>query len=397
MKVKTTHQNGRVTLALKGRLDTATAKDAMAEINRQLADCGNVTELVCDASELNYISSSGLRVLLSLMKRYKTFRMVEVQPDIYHVLDITGFIKMMPVEKALRRLNIDRNDLIGQGSVGTVYRIDEDTIIKVFREGTTIEEVRTEITMAKEAFVLGMPTAISYDIVRVGNQYGLVYELLQADTLSACIRRDPKNIDNYAKVYASLFRQMHNIQVPQGTFIPDAQELEEQAVRHISRYFDASDIDLLLRIVHSIPQSNRLLHCDLQTKNAMIQNEEPMLIDMGEVGYGHPMIDLGHSYSPMVALIGDYEQIIGLPQQLANDVWYRMIKYYFEGEPQEVIDHRIEQVEAVACVRNFSWLALSDSFPESLIRQCQEVFETRVTKRKDHLLRVCETFNDWEL
>ena len=129
----------------------------------------------------------------------------------------------------------------------------------------------------------------------------------------------------------------------------------------------------------------------------MIQNEEPMLIDMGEVGYGHPMIDLGHSYSPMVALIGDYEQIIGLPQQLANDVWYRMIKYYFEGEPQEVIDHRIEQVEAVACVRNFSWLALSDSFPESLIRQCQEVFETRVTKRKDHLLRVCETFDDWKL
>lgn len=397
MEVKTTHQNGRVTLSLKGRLDTATAKDAMAAINQQLADCGNVTELVCDASELNYISSSGLRVLLTLMKRYKTFRMVEVQPNIYHVLDITGFIKMMPVEKALRRLNIDRNDLIGQGSVGTVYRIDDDTIIKVFREGTTLKEVRTEITMAKEAFVLGMPTAISYDIVRVGNQYGLVYELLQADTLSACIRRDPKNIDNYAKVYASLFRQMHNIQVPQGTFIPDAQELEEQAVRHISRYFDASDIDLLLRIVHSIPQSNRLLHCDLQTKNAMILNEEPMLIDMGEVGYGHPMIDLGHSYSPMVALIGDYEQIIGLPQQLANDVWYRMIKYYFEGEPQEVIDHRIEQVEAVACVRNFSWLALSDSFPESLIRQCQEVFETRVTKRKDHLLRVCETFNDWEL
>lgn len=397
MEIKATYQNGKVTLALKGHLDTLTAKDAMTEINRQLADCGNVTELVCDASELTYISSSGLRILLSLMKRYKTFRMTEVQPDIYHVLAMTGFTKIMPVEKALRRLSIDGYDMIGQGGVGSVYRIDGDTIIKVFREGTSLDEVRTEITMAKETFVLGMPTAISYDIVRVGNQYGLVYELLQADTLSACIRQDPTNIDNFAKEYASLFRQMHSIQVQHETLIPNALEREEQAVLHISRYFDAAEIDLLLHIVHSIPASDRLLHCDLQTKNVMMQGDEPMLIDMGEVSYGHPMIDLGHSYSAMVKLIGDYKQIIGLPQEMANDVWHRMIRYYFEGEPQDVIDHRIEQIDAVACVRSFSWLSLSDSFPESLIRECQEVFETRVTRRKDHLLRVCDTFSDWAL
>ena len=331
------------------------------------------------------------------MKRYKTFRMTEVQPDIYHVLAMTGFTKIMPVEKALRRLSIDGYDMIGQGGVGSVYRIDGDTIIKVFREGTSLDEVRTEITMAKETFVLGMPTAISYDIARVGNQYGLVYELLQADTLSACIRQDPANIDNFAKEYASLFRQMHSIQVQHDTLIPNALEREEQAVLHISRYFDAAEIDLLLHIVHSIPASDRLLHCDLQTKNVMMQGDEPMLIDMGEVSYGHPMIDLGHSYSAMVKLIGDYKQIIGLPQEMANDVWHRMIRYYFEGEPQDVIDHRIEQIDAVACVRGFSWLSLSDSFPESLIRECQEVFETRVTRRKDHLLRVCDTFSDWAL
>ena len=190
---------------------------------------------------------------------------------------------------------------------------------------------------------------------------------------------------------------MHSIQVQHETLIPNALEREELAVLHISRYFDAAEIDLLLHIVHSIPASDRLLHCDLQTKNVMMQGDEPMLIDMGEVSYGHPMIDLGHSYSAMVKLIGDYKQIIGLPQEMANDVWHRMIRYYFEGEPQDVIDHRIEQIDAVACVRGFSWLSLSDSFPESLIRECQEVFETRVTRRKDHLLRVCDTFSDWAL
>jgi len=397
MDIRTTHQNGKVTLFLKGRLDTSAAAETSAEIDRQLNEYNDINELTCNASELTYISSHGLRILLNLMKKYNKFQMVEVNPEIYQVLEVTGFTKIMPIEKALRRLSVDGCKVIGHGGVGTVYRIDDDTIIKVFRKGTTLDEVRTEITMAKETFVLGMPTAISFDIVRVGEQFGLVYELLQADTLSSCIQREPTKIDHFAKVYASLFRQLHCIQVPKSTPIPNALDREEWAVRHIGRYFDTKSIDLLLRMVHSIPSSDRLLHCDLQTKNAMIQGNESMLIDMGEVGYGHPMIDLGHSYSAMVTLTGNYEQIIGLSEQLAHDVWYRMIHYYFEGESQELIDHRIEQIDAISCVRGFSWLSLSDSFPESLIRECQEVFEVRVTKRKDHLLRICETFNDWTL
>ena len=142
---------------------------------------------------------------------------------------------------------------------------------------------------------------------------------------------------------------------------------------------------------------DRLLHCDLQTKNAMMQNGELMLIDMGEVGYGHPIIDLGHSYSAMMALVGDYEQIIGLPQQLCNDLWSRMINYYFEGESADLIKHRMAQIEVVGCVRNFSWLSLSNSFPDEVIRHCQEIFAERVTKRKDYILSVCDTFKDWTL
>ena len=92
----------------------------------------------------------------------------------------------------------------------------------------------------KEAFVLGMPTAISFDIVRVGSQYGLVYELLNADTLSACIKREPERMEEFAVKYAHLFRQLHSIEVPQGGNIPSAMVREESAIRHIGRYFDTA-------------------------------------------------------------------------------------------------------------------------------------------------------------
>ena len=397
MNIDIRHEGDSVTLILAGRLDTATSAKASADIERALATVPVISRLTCDAGQLEYISSSGLRILLSLAKRYKDFRITEVQSLVYEVLDTTGFTKIMTVERALRQLSVEGCEVIGVGGVGTVYRLDGDTIIKVFREGTTIEEVRREITMSKEAFVMGMPTAISFDVVRLGSQYGLVYELLQADTLSACIKREPERIDEFARKYAELFHQLHAIEVPGESSVPCAIERERQQIRHIRRYFPQESIDLMLRIVDAIPNANRLLHLDLQTKNAMVQNGELMLIDMGEVGYGHPLLDLGHAYSAMVTLVGDYDKIIGMPRELGQKLWSRAIDYYLEGMPAEVVKQRKAQIEVVSCVRSFSWLALSDSFPEAVINECKAVFDERIARRKDYILDVCKTFGNWTL
>ena len=397
MNIDIRHEGDSVTLILAGRLDTATSAKASADIERALATVPVISRLTCDAGQLEYISSSGLRILLSLAKRYKNFRITEVQSMVYEVLDTTGFTKIMTVERALRQLSVEGCEVIGVGGVGTVYRLDGDTIIKVFREGTTIEEVRREITMSKEAFVMGMPTAISFDVVRVGSQYGLVYELLQADTLSACIKREPGRIDEFARKYAELFHQLHAIEVPGESSVPCAIERERQQIRHIRRYFPQESIDLMLRIVDAIPDANRLLHLDLQTKNAMVQDGQLMLIDMGEVGYGHPLLDLGHAYSAMVTLVGDYDKIIGMPRELGQKLWSRAIDSYLEGMPAEVVKQRKAQIEVVSCVRSFSWLALSDSFPEAVINECKAVFDERIARRKDYILDVCKTFGNWTL
>ena len=397
MTIQFTNNNGDATITLCGRLDTSVSTEIKSEIDKNLVAAGNVNSLTMDAEGLEYISSSGLRILLVLAKSYKNFKVVNVNPDVYDVLNMTGFSKIINVERALRQLSIDGCEQIGVGGVGTVYRLDGDTIIKVFREGTTIDEVRKEITMSKEAFVMGTPTAISFDIVKVGSQYGLVYELLNAETLSSCIKRAPERIDEYARQYANLFRQLHSIEVPADSNVPNAIEHERQQILHIRRYFPQESIDLLLQILDTIPTGNRLLHLDLQVKNTMMQDNELMLIDMGEMGYGHPVLDLGHAYSSMVLLIGDYDKTIGIPRELGNKVWDLAINYYFEGLPEDVIEQRKAQIDVVARIRNFSWLALSDSFPESVIKQCQELFDQRITARRDYILDVCKTFKDWTL
>ena len=385
-------------------MDTATSAEANAKINAQFSKLCAIDSLTCDASRLEYISSSGLRILLSLAKRYKGFRVIGVLPQVYEVLETTGFTKIMTVERAMRQLSIEGCRLIGIGSVGKVYRLNGDTIIKVFREGTTMEEVRREITMSKEAFVLGMPTAISFDVVKVAPTsesqtecYGLVYELLKAKTLSTYVKQHPEQLDACARKYADLFLQMHQIEVTAGGNIPSAIERERQQINHIRRYFPEESIDMLLRIVDSIPAGNRLLHLDLQTKNAMVQGDELMLIDMGEVGYGHPLLDLGHAYSAMVGLVGDYEKTIGMPREMGLRLWNKAIEYYLEGLPAETIAERKAQIEVVSCIRNFSWLSLSDSFPDDIVQECKAAFDERVAKRFDYIMDVCKTFEHWTL
>ena len=385
-------------------MDTATSAEANAKINAQLSKLCAIDSLTCDASRLEYISSSGLRILLSLAKRYKGFRVIGALPQVYEVLETTGFTKIMTVERAMRQLSIEGCRLIGIGSVGKVYRLNGDTIIKVFREGTTMDEVRREITLSKEAFVRGMPTAISFDIVKVTPSseietecFGLVYELLKAKTMSTYIKQHPNRLDACARKFADLMLELHQIEVPVGGNVPSAIERERQQVEHIRRYFPEESIDMLLGIIDSIPAGNSMLHLDLQAKNVMVQDDELMLIDMGEIGYGHPMLDLGHSYSAMVSLIGDYEKIIGIPRETGLRFWNQAINYYFEGLPKETVEARKEQIEVVSCIRNFSWLSLSDSFPEAVIEECKAVFDERVTKRYDYIMDVCKTFKNWTL
>ena len=83
-----------------------------------------------------------------------------------------------------REISLEGAEKIGEGAHGEVYRIDEETIAKVYRDSEPLEKIRKEKELSKWAFVKGIPTAISYDIVRVGDRYGVVYELLNAKSAS---------------------------------------------------------------------------------------------------------------------------------------------------------------------------------------------------------------------
>ena len=85
-------------LRLEGRLDTTTAPQLEEELKQSIAD---VTELVMDFEALEYISSAGLRVLLSAQKtmnKQGEMRLTGVTEAVREVFDITGFSDILTIE-----------------------------------------------------------------------------------------------------------------------------------------------------------------------------------------------------------------------------------------------------------------------------------------------------------
>ena len=93
-------QNGSVLkLALVGRLDAVTAPELDKVVQNELA---GVTDLAFDFSELVYVASAGLRVLLLAQKRMKkqgSMKLTHVNSDVKDVLEMTGFIDFLTIEE----------------------------------------------------------------------------------------------------------------------------------------------------------------------------------------------------------------------------------------------------------------------------------------------------------
>ncbi|MBQ1416652.1 MAG: STAS domain-containing protein [Selenomonas sp.] len=99
MEIKKELNGTALTLFLSGRLDAVTAPDLDKVVQNDLT---GITDLTLDFSELVYVASAGLRVLLLAQKRMKkqgSMKLTHVSEDVKDVLDMTGFIDFLTIEE----------------------------------------------------------------------------------------------------------------------------------------------------------------------------------------------------------------------------------------------------------------------------------------------------------
>ena len=284
----------RLVISLSGRIDTSNARELESTLTGLRADNPGAS-LTIDATDLEYISSAGLRVFMRMRKELGGMSVINVSPEVYEILSVTGFTELLDVRRALREISIEGCELLGSGANGDVYRLQKDEMVKIFRPTLTFEDIEAERIASRQAFVLGVPCAIAFDTVRCGDSLGTVYEALDAKTIVECIREDPTTLERYATQSAEMLKRLHAIEVPEGQ-LPPADACLHARLDKLTDDFSAEELETLHALIDALPPLGRFVHNDYHPKNVMASGGELMIIDLGEAGIGNPLLDVMHSY-----------------------------------------------------------------------------------------------------
>ena len=232
------------------------------------------------------------------------------------------------------------------GRSSKVYRLDDDTIIKVYKERVPLYKITREIDLAKKAFLAGIPTVISYDIVRCGENYGVVFEMI-ANALT------------------------------------------------VGEALTADEFVMLEKMIDAVPDRNTFVHCDFHAGNTLYQDGEIVVIDMADFGYAHPIFDFAAGAFHVMLR---EDKMVHIPLNLSAEnilkFWNALLKNYFQTESSKVLDELNEVFKAFAHLRNALFPMKHVQIPEetklNYIAQARKIFFPNI----DWAIRQAEHLHD---
>lgn len=373
-----------LTLFFEGELNSYNADVMEKEIDEVLSSSKFQT-LNLDFAKLQYISSAGLRIILKIKQKHDDSHVINANLDVYDVLQMTGFTNIMDVKKAMREMSVEGAEIIGEGFFSTVYRIDKDTIIKVFNRTSDEKQIERELKLAKQAFVLGIPTAISFDIVKVKDKLGVRFEMLDCMSLKNAFIKYPEKYDELLNKYVDLLKKINTTECFDPS-VPSIKKFFIEKVEAIKHLLDEAHYEKLLGLMKSVPERSTFVHGDCHFKNIMVQGEDFLLIDMDTLSVGHPIFELANLRCPYVAFEedapGNCEQFFGMKAEYCVKLYDDIIRLYF-GKEDEAIKDKI----ALVCYAHMVWWTLTN----------QKDNQKRLNGCKERLIALLDKYNDIDI
>ena len=214
--------------------------------------------------------------------------------------------------------------------------------------------INLEKKLAKKAYDLGIPTPISFDIVKVDEKYGVMFELVKSKSLSELIVNDIDNIDKYILDYVKLLKLIHNTKVNQ-TDLPNIKDYVPVWINGCKGVLDQESLDKISLYIDQIPNQLTILHCDYHTNNVLKQDDKIIIIDMDCLSYGYPIFELVNMYFAFVGIVEIFpdnaETFLGMNALTANLIWDHFLPMYFETNDKFILDEYTNKIRLLTFVR----------------------------------------------
>lgn len=328
-------------LVFPEKLDTTNSKEYMARFFKELEGVPEDMPVICDLDNTTYISSSGLRLALLLERKHKNIKFINADPAVYEIFEETGITNILSVKRKPRKIDPITGEPLARGSNGEIYVIEDDIIVKMFSPNTTREEIVEEWKNAQTALALGVPSVICYQMLTDGERLGIMFERMKTASFATVVYSDYEHFDRYAVRFAGLLKELHGIHDKKHDFHSVKTAFSELIFK--ADYLSEDEKAKMTAFLDAVPDSDCVIHGDFHPKNIGENMGLLILLDLAEIGYGHPLFDFMASYYDLI-LSGQTvgvehpeitKQFFGLSVEELAKLWDILLGNYFPGISEE--------------------------------------------------------------
>ena len=151
-----------------------------------------------------------------------------------------------------------------------------------------------------------------------------------------------------------MLKSIHATEVEDGE-VPDMKQTAMDWARFVSEHIPKEQGDKLRALIEAVPKQNTLLHGDYHTNNVMVQNGEPLLIDMDTLCMGHPVFELGSMFNAFLGYSELDHQVtmnfFGYTHEAAAEFWKMSLKMYLGTEDEAVCQSVAEKAMIIGYTR----------------------------------------------
>ena len=294
--------------------------------------------------------------------------------------------------KPSRRVTTDASQIVGVGRSSVVYQIDAETIVKKYDDRVPIEKIRQEMDRARSAFACGIPTAKPLELVQADGSYGIVFErIAPAETVGHVITEHRESFDDIVRKYTELLRRVHRTAVGDDACFHAEKGIWLDWVEGMRPHYSMAEIDFLRAMVEGVPDRDTMVHCDFHENNVLITEGDLVLIDMADIGYGHPIFDLaGGACRAHTSLIPGRRAHHGLSADGMQVFWRAVASRYFETDEPRELQEALDLCQAFGLVRSALFPMKHAHIGEDLRRIHTDDARRNLFPRQDWALRQLE-------
>jgi len=181
--------------------------------------------------------------------------------------------------------------LVAEGRTAEIYEWTDGQILKLFREKSSIDQVKYEVWVTGEVKAAGLPVPAVGELVEINGRFGFTSEQISGVSMLKIIPAKPWTLFRFARLLADLQIQMHNYSLPNLPSLNQELERKIQAAKALSPALQTAALKVLSRL----PEGDRLCHGDFHPGNILITARGPVIIDWNDATQGDPLADVARS------------------------------------------------------------------------------------------------------